>query len=197
MLNPSKDNILKALKCICLGEHTECSTCAYSEEGDICHRGNLGQDVITFITDLTVELDAMRGAANSYKTYSEELAELLHDTRTELTRVQEENEQLKKAKYIFSTVDYCSDDLARALEENAELKEKVEDLETMIFAFVWNRGVAPVGKHLGKSEEEIADKVLETIREGEKMICYPVMRKRMQEAKARLEAKEGEGDGEE
>lgn len=123
--------------------------------------------------------------------------ELLKNALSVVKELLQENEQLKKAKYVFSTVDYCSDDLAKALEENADLKEKVEDLETMIFAFVWNRGVAPVGKHLGKSEEEIADKVLETIREGEKMICYPVMRKRMQEAKARLEAKEGEGDGEE
>ena len=71
-----------------------------------------------------------------------------------------------------------------------EYEQRIEDLETMIFAFVWNRGVAPIGKHLGKTDEEIADKVLETIREGEKKICYRIMRWRMQEAKARLEAKE-------
>lgn len=138
-------------------------------------------------TKAEVEAEMWRRIALREKKLTEENESL----RAEL-------EQLKKVKYIFSTVDYCSDDLAKALEENGELKEKVEDLETMIFAFVWNRGVAPVGKHLGKTEEEIADKVLETIREGEKMICYPVMRRRMQEAKARLEAKEAtEGDGEE
>lgn len=152
-------------------------------------------------------LDIIKGLGGGERsaTKAEVEAEMWRRIALREKKLTEENEilraeleQLKKVKYIFSTVDYCSDDLAKALEENGELKEKVEDLETMIFAFVWNRGVAPVGKHLGKTEEEIADKVLETIREGEKMICYPVMRRRMQEAKARLEAKEAtEGNGEE
>ena len=41
--------------------------------------------------------------------------------RSEVERLQAEIERLKKAKYIFSTVDYCSDDLAAALEENKKL----------------------------------------------------------------------------
>ena len=53
---------------------------------------------------LNVELQAMRGAANSYKA---------------------ENERLRKAKYIFSTVDYCADDLDKALKENEELKSAI------------------------------------------------------------------------
>lgn len=40
----------------------------------------------------------------------------------------EENEKLKKAKYIYATVDYCADDLAKALEEIKELKEENKSL---------------------------------------------------------------------
>ena len=40
-----------------------------------------------------------------------------------INRLQAENEKLKKAKYIFSTVDYCADDLQKALEENERLKK--------------------------------------------------------------------------
>lgn len=69
-----------------------------------------------------------------------------------------------------------------------QLKDRIEHLETTVFALVWNRGVAPVGMSLGKTEEEIADKTLETIEEIEKMIIYPVMHKRLQGAKERREA---------
>ena len=49
----------------------------------------------------------------------------------------------------------------------------------------------------GKNRDEISDRVLEVIREKEKRVFYPQMRKRMQEAKARLEAKEAAEDAEE
>lgn len=45
-----------------------------------------------------------------------------------IKQLTEENEKLKKAKYIFSTVDYCSDDLAKALEENKRLADENERL---------------------------------------------------------------------
>ena len=75
------------------------------------------------------------------------------------------------------------------------LKERIEHLETTVFAIVWNNGVAPVGMRLGKSEAEIADMTLETIDEIEKMIIYyPKMRERLQGAKERKKAKEGTED---
>lgn len=42
----------------------------------------------------------------------------------------DELENLKKVKYIFSTVDYCSDDLADAYEENKRLTEDLHDTRT-------------------------------------------------------------------
>lgn len=36
-----------------------------------------------------------------------------------------EIERLKRAKYIFSTVDYCADDLDKVLKENEELKSAI------------------------------------------------------------------------
>ena len=44
-----------------------------------------------------------------------------------INRLQAENDKLKKAKYIFSTVDYCADDLDKALKENEQLKADCEN----------------------------------------------------------------------
>ncbi|MEE0968363.1 MAG: hypothetical protein U0M06_03200 [Clostridia bacterium] len=59
---------------------------------------------LDLINRLQIELQAMRNAANGFKA---------------------ENERLKKAKYIVSTVDYCADDLDKALKENEELKSAI------------------------------------------------------------------------
>ena len=87
------------------------------------------------------------------------------------------------------------------LNENAlalicEYEERIEDLETLIFAFVLEMGITHADRQ-GKNKDEISDKVLEVIREKEKRVLYPQMRRRMQEAKARLEAKEVAEDAEE
>ena len=87
------------------------------------------------------------------------------------------------------------------LNENAlalicEYEERIEDLETLIFAFVLEMGITHADRQ-GKNRDEISDRVLEVIREKEKRVFYPQMRKRMQEAKARLEAKEVAEDAEE
>lgn len=42
-----------------------------------------------------------------------------------INRLQAENERLKKTKYIFANVDYCADDLDKALKENEELKSAI------------------------------------------------------------------------
>lgn len=44
----------------------------------------------------------------------------------------EENETLKKTKYIYATVDYCADDLAEALEEIKKLTEENDRLSTAL-----------------------------------------------------------------
>ena len=68
-----------------------------------------------------------------------------------------------------------------------------EYLETLLFAFVWNRGVAPVGHHLGKSDDEIADMVLDTIDAAAGQIDAILMRDRMIRAKERRKENENNG----
>lgn len=63
-------------------------------------------------------------------------------------------------------------------------------LETLLFAFVWNRGIAPLGMRLGKSEDEIADKVLETIDAAADMVNFKLMHERLASAKKRRKSKE-------
>jgi regulator of replication initiation timing len=53
------------------------------------------------------------------------------DALSLIKELTEENERLAKAKYIFATVDYCSDDLAKALEENKRLTEENERLREL------------------------------------------------------------------
>ena len=64
---------------------------------------------------------------------------------------------------------------------------KEEYLETLIFAFVWNRGVAPIGKSLGKTDDEIADRVLKTIDLAAEMVDIKLMHERLVNAKKRRE----------
>ena len=58
--------------------------------------------------------------------------ELIKSQEQRIKELAEENEKLKKAKYIFSTVDYCADDLAKALEENKKLTEENERLSLAV-----------------------------------------------------------------
>ncbi|MBQ8372030.1 MAG: hypothetical protein IJX38_03730 [Clostridia bacterium] len=91
----------------------------------------------------------------------------------------------------------CNLNLLRdALALLCEYEERIEDLETLLFAFVLEMGITHADRQ-GKNRDQISDRVLEVIREKEKRVFYPQMRKRMQEAKARLGAKEATEDAEE
>lgn len=72
-----KEQIIKALECC---SKDDCDNCL-NNFGN-CY-SNLAKYALTLIKELTVELDAMRGAANSYKMHNE--------------RLTEENERLKTA----------------------------------------------------------------------------------------------------
>lgn len=73
----------------------------------------------------------------------------------------------------ISTLDYIA-----SLKENNEalnlqlerLERDYRDLRLLMFAFVRNSAVLPVGLSLGKSEQEITDKTFETITEARKML---------------------------
>lgn len=69
------------------------------------------------------------------------------------------------------------------------MKNKSDRCEVLLFAFVWNRATFPLGIRLGKSEDEIADKTLEIISAGEKMINYAEMKDKLERAKQRQKMK--------
>ena len=150
------EQIKKALECCASGTSAvACDGCPLRYEEGTCDDDSnylLRQALALIISqeqrikELEVELKAMRGAANSYKMHITELTQAhemlsesydhLEKTKDELlaerSRLTEELQKLKKVKYIFSTVDYCADDLAKALEENKRLTEENERILTAL-----------------------------------------------------------------
>lgn len=59
------------------------------------------------------------------------------------------------------------------------LKQENKELRLLMFAFVRNSAVLPLGLSLGKSEQEITDKTFETIAEARKMLDVEKMRAAM------------------
>ncbi len=70
-----------------------------------------------------------------------------------------------------------------------EALNRCAELEALLFAFVWNRATYPLGKQLGKSEDEIADKTLETMEAAANMVDIPKVRERLLAARQRREKK--------
>ena len=104
-----KEKIIKALECCtCLGENENCPNCKYNTEylkgsslliDALAHIKELTEELVKCYTDkakLTeenaylkhIELEAMRGAANSYKIHNEKLTE--------------ENERLRYNNLVFA-----------------------------------------------------------------------------------------------
>ena len=99
------EQIKKALEC-CQFRHIKknCDECKYHRWIEPACRDLICQDALTLI--------------NSQEQKIKELTE--------------EFEKIKNVKYIFSTVDYCSDDLANALKENKRLIEENESLRSSV-----------------------------------------------------------------
>ena len=70
-----------------------------------------------------------------------------------------------------------------------EALNRCEELETLLFAFVWNRATFPLGQQLGKTEDEIADKTLETMEAAANMVDIPKVRERLLAARQRRKKK--------
>ena len=121
------------------------TSCPYvdKKDGDRCNRPKMYKDIIALI--------------NSQEQRIKELTE--------------ENEKLKKAKYIFSTVDYCSDDLAKALEENKRLTEENERLRAERDTFeINNKDLKYRNKELQKYNRRWAEEYDEINRVNESLI---------------------------
>ena len=82
-----KEQIIKALECCTtLGG---CEKCPYYNKA-FCGV-NLRRDALALIKELTIELDAMRGAANSYKMHNERLTEENERLKSENAKYEAEN----------------------------------------------------------------------------------------------------------
>ena len=130
----NREQIKKALECCGEYNHGQpCKECPYMydelADNEICSN-RMAQDALSLIKELTVELEAMRGAANSYKMHNEELTEEdenwridAENYRNELAAVREESKKWEQAyDCMHSACRELSDTCDRLTEENERLK---------------------------------------------------------------------------
>ena len=117
-----REQIIKALECCkSFRDLHACDVCPYFrvELGDNESCSNrMAQDAFALIKELTVELEAMRGAANSYKMHNEKLTEVVERSETargckesvdngfssSVTELQRENERLRGILLQFTDI---------------------------------------------------------------------------------------------
>lgn len=81
----NRDQIIKALEC-CTSETASCTGCPRFPPSLMgCSRQNM-RDALSLIKELTVELEAMEGTANSYKRLSVDLAKQVGSLKDELAK---------------------------------------------------------------------------------------------------------------
>lgn len=71
-----------------------------------------------------------------------------------------------------------------------EALNRCSELEALLFAFIWNRATFPLGQKLGKTEDEIADKTLETMEAAANMVDISKAKERLLAARQRCEKKD-------
>lgn len=122
--------------------------------------------------------------AKSDKEYIKQLEDELKQTKIELKTYKSEyklaiaaNRQLaaNNAKTCINCQEVAEGDvICTKCHEEVVKRQKL-----LLFAFIRNSSVAPVGLKLGKSQQEITDKVFETIKEAEKIVDFEKMREFM------------------
>ena len=119
--------------------------------------------------------------AKSDKEYIKQLEDELKQTKIELKTYKSEyklaiaaNRQLaaNQAKTCINCQEVAEGDVFCV---NCH-EEVVKRQKLLLFAFIRNSSVAPVGLKLGKTQQEITDKVFETIKEAEKIVDFEKMR---------------------
>ena len=97
-------------------------------------------------------------------------------------------EPRERRRHVFTV---CVGGRAHSKQQTAleEALNRCEELETLLFAFVWNRATFPLGQQLGKTEDEIADKTLETMEAAANMVDIPKVRERLLAARQRRKKK--------
>lgn len=74
-------------------------------------------------------------------------------------------------------------------------RQRAEMLEVMLFAFVHNRTTYPMGKALGKTEDEILLKTLETVNAGMKIVDFEKARERLMRARRLMKERSSDNCG--
>lgn len=122
--------------------------------------------------------------AKSDKEYIKQLEDELKQTKIELKTYKSEyklaiaaNRQLaaNNAKTCINCQEVAEGDVMCVKCHEEVIKRQ----RLLLFAFIRNSSVAPVGLKLGKSQQEITDKVFETIKEAEKIVDFEKMREFM------------------
>ena len=160
--------IIKALENeIHLAEYVDSDYCSNTEV-------SLLKSTLDLINRLQAEKQEITEKFDCQQTVYADLSKIIKDKCKEIESLQAENEELKKAKYIFSTVDYCADDLDKALEENTKLKAENERLNTLIAETNEHRGaVIHAITHIDQNK---AEAYKECIEKAKYIICnntYP------------------------
>lgn len=120
----NKEKTIKGLE-ICANEYLNtCNDCPYTEDYINCHQ-LLAKDALAIIKAQDQNIfELEKRIAENENGYAQTLF-LEKCKNKDLT---DELKKIKKAKYIFATVDYCSDDLAAAIKENKRLAEENKKL---------------------------------------------------------------------
>lgn len=128
--------------------------------------------------------------AKSDKEYIKQLEDELKQTKIELKTYKSEyklaiaaNRQLAANQPLRATIFKNCINCQEAVEGDVFCvnchEEVIKRQKLLLFAFIRNSSVAPVGLKLGKSQQEITDKVFETIKEAEKIVDFEKMREFM------------------
>ena len=142
------EEIIKALECCTNETDNMCEFCPFLEKFNSVSRNAL--DLINRqkeeIERWKIECESLRMAGNSLKMHLEKAEKEIERLQSVNADVQEslrlsaeankdmqaEIERLREAKYIFATVDYCSDDLHEALDEIDRLNAEIEALKKVV-----------------------------------------------------------------
>ena len=106
-------DVMRALELCNTPRSGVCKICPYHEFGASCHTKR-NADALALLREKDALLAEWDAKCNDYETA--------------LMGKDAEIERLRKAKYIYSTVDYCADDLAKAREKIERLKADNKDL---------------------------------------------------------------------
>lgn len=146
----NRKQVIKALECCTSGN--PCCRCAYRRKGTDTYgcRKICMIDALSLIKELTVELDAMRGAANSYKMHNQCLTEL-----NERLRVVADMSDATLTDALRIVNEFCDKRIKRAISDT------VRKMQTEIEARCIKGGIYPA--FVKSTIDQIAEEMLKEV----------------------------------